>query len=613
MKPHMHKHLRHKRLKFILSLCLAVFFVLGAPGCFSGDGSMADLGGTWLFKVDSLNAGVADKWFLPVHDRSDWREVEIPAFWSRYDLATYDGVGWYARSIDVDTAQRLALFFGGVDDDAEVWVNGKHAGSHAGYSEAFFIDITDVVKPGRNEIVVQVRDYSGPGGIYKPVKVIPLSRVDELFRSEFASRKARSSADWVKDAIVYEVFLRSFSKDQSFKSLERRIPELKKMGVTVLWLMPIHPIGDANRKGTMGSPYSVQDFYGIDPDFGTLDDFRSLVQTVHDHGLKIIIDLVANHAAWDSKLMFEHSDWFTTDETGAIVSPNADWSDVADLNYDHHELRKYMIAMMKYWVQEVGIDGYRCDVAELVPTEFWEVARRELDEVKPVLMLSEGTVPEHHLEAFDITYSWSTYDVLDRIFNGTTPASVFNDILRNESYQFPRGSLRLRFNTNHDKNAWDAPAVKKFGKDGAAASAVLMMTLPGVPLIYNGEEVGNDRALSLFEKVDIDWEKNRDMRSFYEALCSLRNSHIALRGGDYRSVANSDSSKVLSFLRVSGSDKVLTVLNFSKDKKTVSVFLPPGLNERWADYFTQRPALMKNTTMDITLPGRGYRIFVAGK
>ena len=596
------------------ALVLALFIALGALRCSSSEGSYMDLDGSWLFKADSSGVGLAEEWFLLSHNRSDWTTVEIPGFWDRYNLETYDGIGWFARTIDVaDTSERQALFFGGVDDDAEVWVNGKHAGGHTGYSEPFYLDISDFVKRGSNQIVVQVRDNAGPGGIYKPVRVIALSRIDELLRSEYAEKEARPSTDWVKDAIVYEVFLRSFSEDQSFKSLERRIPELKQIGVTVIWLMPIHPIGDANRKGRKGSPYSIQDYYDINPEFGTIEDFKSLVRTVHEQGLKMIIDLVANHAAWDSKLMFEHSDWFTTDETGAAVSPNADWTDVADLNYGHHELRKYMIAMMKYWVQDIGIDGFRCDVAELVPTDFWEVARRELDKIKPIMMLSEGTLPEHHVEAFDITYSWSTYDVLERIFEGTTPVSVFEDILKNESYQFPRNSLRLRFNTNHDKNAYDAPAVKKFGKDGATASAVLMMTFPGVPLVYNGEEVGNDRTLSLLEKVDIDWKRNAEMRQFYKELCGLRKSHAALRRGEYRSVKNSDSTKVLSFLRVLNDDAVLIAINFSNAKKTISLANPLGSSDRWIDYFTKQPSAVKNTAIELTLPARGYAVLVPSK
>lgn len=594
-------------------LRLVAFLFLGliAAACSSTEGSYMDLDGEWLFTVDSSNVGIEEGWFLPSYDRSGWSAVEIPGEWDRYNLEAYDGTGWFARSIGIeDTSERLALFFGGVDDDADVWVNGKKVGGHVGYSEAFYLDITDAAKLGRNEIVVQVKDYAGPGGIYKPVRIIRLSRIAELLRSEYAEKAARPSADWVKDAVIYEVFLRSFSADQSFKSLEKRIPELKQMGVTVIWLMPIHPIGEANRKGKVGSPYSIQDYYAVNPEFGTLEDFRSLVGTVHANGMKIIIDLVANHTAWDSKLIFEHSDWFTTDESGSIVSPNADWSDVADLNYDHHELRKYMITMMQYWVKDVGIDGFRCDVAELVPTDFWELARRELDRIKPVMMLSEGTWPEHHVEAFDITYSWSTYDVLEKIFNGSTPVSVFDEILLNESYQFPKGSLRLRFNTNHDKNAWDAPAVIKFGKDGAMATDVLMMTFPGIPLVYNGEEVGNDRALSLLEKVDINWGKNPDMRSFYTGLCALRNSHVALRRGDYRALPNSDSVKVFSFMRTLGDDAAIIVINFSDTKKIVSVSVPGSGGETWREYFTHQSFGESNGKLSVNLAGRGFRVFV---
>jgi len=329
--------------------------------------------------------------------------------------------------------------------------------------------------------------------------------------------------------------------------------------------------------------------------------------------MKIIIDLVANHTSWDSKLLTEHTDWFTTNERGAVVSPNADWNDVADLNYEHHELRKYMIEMMKYWVQEIGIDGYRCDVAEMVPTDFWNRARKELDKVRPVLMLSEGSLPEHHVEAFDLTYSWSVYDVLGKIINGTTPVSVFDDILRTEAYQFPKGSLRLRFNTNHDKNAWDGPAVLKFSVPGAKATAVLAFTFPGVPLIYNGEEVGSDKKLSLFEKVDIDWSNGVAFRTLYESLARLRRDHRSLRGGEYLVANNSDGQKVYSFVRRSGADFVLVVINFSKEQRSVSIEVPAVPSGELKDYFTKSSATVKDGKLDAVLKGLEYRVFVPAR
>jgi glycosidase len=424
----------------------------------------------------------------------------------------------------------------------------------------------------------------------------------------FASLFARESADWVKNAVIYEVYLRSFSKEGTFKALEARIPELKKLGATVVWLMPIHPIGEINRKGTLGSPYSVQDYYGINSEFGTLDDFKSLVTIVHRQGLKIIIDLVANHTAWDNPMLKEHPEWYTHNKNGAIISPNPDWTDVADLNYHQIGLRNYMIAMMKYWVREIGIDGFRCDVAELVPTDFWDNARKELDVIKPVMMLSEGTIPEHHIKAFDLTYSWNVYDVLENVIQGSTSATIFDDLLKSESYQYPRNSLRMRFNTNHDKNAWDAPAVKKFTPQGAKATAVLVFTYPGVPLIYNGEEVGNEKKLSLFEKVDIDWSKGKDFRKLYETLGLLRREHPALRQGGYTSVPNSVNTRVYSFIRAKGKDTVLVVINFASAVVKVKLKLPATAKNNWKDLFTNTNVLMTNGLVDLQLSPLGFVI-----
>ncbi|MGD0037833.1 MAG: alpha-amylase family glycosyl hydrolase [Bacteroidota bacterium] len=425
----------------------------------------------------------------------------------------------------------------------------------------------------------------------------------------YSALQARESTTWVKDAILYEVYLRSFSKEGTFQALEKEIPELKKLGVTVIWLMPIHPVGKINRKGTLGSPYSVQDYYAINPEFGTLDDFRSLVNTVHQQGLKIIIDLVANHTAWDNPILKEHPEWYTHDTSGKIISPNPDWTDVADLNYDNPELRKYMITMMEYWVRDVRIDGYRCDVAELVPTDFWEAAVKELNEIKSVMMLSEGTLPEHHIRAFDLTYSWNVYDVLGKVMDGSTPATIFHDLLKTESYQFPKGSLRMRFNTNHDKNVQDGPAVEKFTPQGAKATAVLMFTYPGIPLIYNGEEVANNKRLGLFEKTDIDWSKNTEFRTLYEELALLRKQHPSLVNGSYYAVQNSENRKVLSFIRIKGRDSVLVVINFGSAMKCTFV-LPSNSNNTWKDYFNDIIYEPTENRCDVELPSLGFAVLL---
>lgn len=579
------------------------------------------LDGEWLFRADSGKVGVDEHWYAEEFDRSGWGKVKTPDFWEGYPgLATYDGWGWYARTFRFEkTAEPVSIHFAGVDDDAAVWVNGIDAGSHTGYSDPFALDVTSALRNGENLIVVQVMDYAGGGGIYKPVTLIETRHIDEMLKSEFYGRPALKSADWVKDAVIYEVYLRSFSPEGTFAGLEKRIPELRDLGVTVLWLMPIHPIGEKHRKGSLGSPYSVKDFYGINPEFGTMRDFKKLLNTVHKNGMKLIIDLVINHTSWDNPLIEKHPEWYTKDALGNIVPPNADWTDVADLDYAQPGLRKYMIDMMRWWVKDVGIDGFRCDVAELVPTDFWNEVRPQLNRIKPIMMLSEGTLPEHHMKAFDLTYSWNIYDALDPLLKGKRPATILDEIFKAERLQFPTGALRMRFNTNHDKNAWDAPAVEKFGPDGLKLSAVLVNTIPGVPMIYTGEEVANNRKLSLFEKVGVDWSRPAEMRDLYRTLSHLRKENKALSRGEMIRVPSSHDQDVYAFIRSAGKEKILVVLNFSSGGRFTSVSVPldqvaPGrAMVKMQEVFTgQNVEVTKETKEQVVLAlePRGYRVFV---
>lgn len=579
------------------------------------------LDGEWLFRADSSRIGIEERWYQETADRSLWQRVRVPRFWEGYPgLANYDGWGWYARTFRIENiAEPLSLHFAGVDDDAVVWVNGIEVGSHEGYSDPFALDVGKALKAGENLVVVLVKDYAGGGGIYKPVTLIETSKLDELLKSPFFGTPARQSADWVKEACIYSVYLRSFSKEGTFAGLERRVPELKQMGVTVLWLLPIHPIGKKHRKGRLGSPYSVQDYYAVNPEFGTLADFKRLLATVHKHGMKLIIDLVANHTSWDSKLMQEHPEWFTRDERGNIVSPNSDWTDVADLDYSKPGLRRYMIDMMKWWVNDVGIDGFRCDVAELVPTDFWEQARRELEAIKPVMMLSEGSIPEHHAFAFDVTYSWNVYDALDVLLKGKRPVSLLDQILDIERLQFPVGALRMRFASNHDKNAWDAPAVTKFGLDGAKLAGVLVGTLPGVPMLYTGDEVANDRRLDLFDKVDVDWSRPREVGEVYSTIFHLRKRHKALTEGNMIRLEAKETKDVYAFARVAGEDVVLVVLNFGREAHFTAVSVPvqkvfgSRRTVLLRDVFDGQEAELSDRTGEqiiVALEPRAYRVFV---
>jgi glycosidase len=504
----------------------------------------------------------------------------------------------------------LSIHFAGVDDEAVVWVNGTPVGDHAGYSDPFILDISAAVRKGENQIVVLVKDNGGGGGIYRPITVVDSVQADGLLHGPYAKRQARKSAPWVKDAVIYSVYLRSASPEGTFAGFERRLPELKKLGVTVLWLLPIHPVGVEHRKGTLGSPYAVRDYYGINPEFGTLKDFQHLLKAAHAQGMKLIIDMVANHTSWDSELLKHHPDWFTHDSTGKIVPPNADWTDVADLDYGNRGLRKYMIEMFRWWVEKVGIDGFRCDVAEMVPTDFWDEARARLDRIKPVMMLSEGSLPEHHLRAFDLTYSWNVYDALLPLLQEKRPVALLDQIFRTEDLQFPRGSLRMRFTTNHDKNAWDAPAVTKFGVDGLRLGVVLVNTLPGVPMLYTGEEVANDRVLSLFEKVEVDWTRPRDMALLWQTMFRLRHDHRALRDGRMLRVPIPGNDRVFAFIRAYGKEQILVVLNFARAEQQVSLDMQSaGFKKTVQDLLTGTTQGIKQGTLELNLRPRGWAVY----
>jgi cyclomaltodextrinase / maltogenic alpha-amylase / neopullulanase len=428
-------------------------------------------------------------------------------------------------------------------------------------------------------------------------------------KKKYSDLDARASADWIKDAVIYEVYLRSFSKEGTFKSLEARIPELKKNGITVVSLMPIHPIGELNRKGKLGSPYAVKDFFAVNPEYGTSNDFQSLVNSLHRQGMKIIIDLVAHYAAWDSQFLMEHPDWFQQNEEGALVSPSLDLYDVAQIDYRQHEPRKYMVAVMKYWVKEFDIDGFKCTMTESIPLDFWKSARKEMEKIKPVMMISEFSQPEYHVNVFDLTYSWGIPYIFLSIVNHTASASVFDDSLKFESSQFPKGSLRLRFSNTKEINEGTQTNIN-LNPHEIKTIAVLKFTIPGVPSIYNGEEVGIIRSLNLFEKDEINWSEGKDIIELYKQLGVLRRDHPALRHGLYSSISNSESKIIYSFMRWFGSDSLITIVNFGNEEKNILLKMPSGSSLMWKDQFSSTYVQAKDSSLNITLLPLSYAILV---
>ena len=322
-----------------------------------------------------------------------------------------------------------------------------------------------------------------------------------------APASAMPHVPWSRNAAIYEVNIRQFTADGTLKAATAELPRLKTLGVDILWLMPLQPIGQLNRKGTLGSYYSIRDYTAVNPEFGTLADVRAFVQAAHSLGMKVILDWVANHTAFDHPWTREHKDWYKLDAHGDIfpvtfnagTSGEEHWSDVTGLNYDKPALRDAMIAAMQFWVRETDLDGFRCDVAGAVPTPFWERARRELDAVKPMFMLAESDARDLHRNAFDMTYSWDLAALFHRVGQGKAGAAELRDWAAKEPHGYPPSAYRMRFTTNHDFNSWNGTDAQLYG-DAWLPLAVLTFALPGMPLIYGGQEARLDKRLEFFEK-----------------------------------------------------------------------------------------------------------------
>jgi glycosidase len=308
--------------------------------------------------------------------------------------------------------------------------------------------------------------------------------------------------EWSRNATIYEVNIRQFTLEGTFNAFSEQIPRLKKMGIDILWLMPVAPIGEKNRKGSLGSYYSVRDYKAINPEFGTLDDFKKVVEKAHQEGMKVIIDWVANHTSWDNPWITEHPDWYTKDSLGNMISPY-DWTDVVQLDYTKKDVWNGMVDVLKYWIRETDIDGYRCDVAWKVPVEFWDFARTELDKVKPVFMLAEAEIPQYHTRAFDMTYAWELHHLLNSIAQGKKNVRSLDSLLIRQDTLFPADAYRMLFTSNHDENSHKGTEFERMG-EGSICMAVLTATLPGMPLLYSGQESAFNKRLRFYDKDTID-------------------------------------------------------------------------------------------------------------
>ncbi len=368
--------------------------------------------------------------------------------------------------------------------------------------------------------------------------------------------------DWFDGRPLYEVYVRAFSHAGDFENLREKLPELKRMGITTIWLMPVHPIGEDGRKGGMGCPYSVKDYFDVADEYGGLNNLEDLIGDAHSLGMRVMLDMVMNHVANDHVEMALHPDWYAQDSSGAFTREVADWSDVTDWNYDNPEVVTYLTRMLEYWAEEMDVDGFRCDVAAMVPDSFWKHVIPRIRKIKPdFFMLAEGWEPRLIDDGFQSVYDWDLYHRMKEHNEGGIDVDSLWLVIDRFKDMYPAGALPMRFIENHDENR----SAEVFGWPQAKPYAALIFTLPGIPLIYSGQEVGATHRPSLFEKEPIDWDREGadEALAFYQDLLHMRQTSEILRKGDLTRIDPKDDADVLIFERSLNGKKVVVAINFT--------------------------------------------------
>ena len=381
----------------------------------------------------------------------------------------------------------------------------------------------------------------------------------------------------VADVVMYQVNPRVFAPSNSLQAIIARLDSIEDLGVNMLWIMPIYPIGEVKSKN---SPYSVRDYKAIASEYGTVEDMRMLVEACHERGMGIILDWVANHTAWDNVWVSEHPDWYTHDEAGNIIyPPGTDWTDVADLNYDNKDMRAAMIDAMCYWVDSVGVDGFRCDVADQVPVDFWTECIKTLREnAKPrgLIMLAEGANPDNFRAGFDLNYAWEFMGAIAQVMKDDAKVGKLIEANNNEYKDLPQGKYKLRFTTNHDEATKASPITLYGGPKASMAAFVATTMLHGGMLVYGSQEVGYPETINFFHYVPVNWNANSSMRDEYKKLIAIYNDHPALRSSGKVIPFDDDQNNVLCVDRVLNNDNVLVVVNVRNAPHSIET--PPMWN-----------------------------------
>jgi glycosidase len=391
----------------------------------------------------------------------------------------------------------------------------------------------------------------------------------------------RSSHAFLSQATIYEVNLRQYSTEGNIRAFMSHLPRLKDMGVDVIWLMPIHPIGKINRKGSLGSYYSISDYQEINPEYGNLEDFKALVSLVHDLGMKIIIDWVANHAAWDNVWTQENPSFFCRDASGQFQSPY-DWSDVIQIDHSNPDAHQALIDAMCFWVDNYDIDGFRADLAHLTPLHYWKNARTQTEKIKPGLIWLAETEESSYYDAFDVVYAWKWMHASeDYVKKGKNLESLINDLkIQNEPY--PKDLFQLYFTSNHDENSWNGTEYEKYEKFAEAFAVFSFFYASSVPLIYSGQEIPVRKRIAFFDKDNLDWDRT-EKQLFYKTLCTSRKKVC--------------SSAQFQFLETKG--KILAMKR-GVDKNHVLVFMNLGNAVEVYQYDLPEPLIYRDIMLDET-------------
>ncbi len=426
------------------------------------------------------------------------------------------------------------------------------------------------------------------------------------------SKVTLTHADWAKDAVIYQINTRQFTPEGTFVAAQKELPRLKALGVDILWLMPIHPIGKENRKGTLGSPYAVQDYYAVNPEFGTEAEFKSFVDAAHAQGFKVILDLVANHTAWDNELRTEHPDWYEKTWDGKNrPTPWWDWSDIIDLDWSKPGVREHVGGAMEKWVRDFGIDGFRADVAGYIPLDFWETMRARLDPIRPVFMLGEVQQTAHHFAAFDATYAWDWHNAAKRIAKGEADATGFYGYYAENESLWPREAMRMTYIENHDSNAWEGTMRENYGAN-LVPMTVLSFTGEGIPLVHNGMEACNMKRLEFFEKDPIDWKQGENCTygTLLKDLIAFRKANPALANGQWGArmvkVETDKPTELFSWVRQLDGNKVAAFFNFTGSPVTAK--LADDLAAGGYKEFGTGAEVALKAGDTVTVPAHGYRL-----